>query len=210
MKAFLHGRTEAIRTVQPESVKFVKVLDPSFPSVECGLIVDQTFCSETASPQDKVAALRAACKYHTQLTKECSQGFGQDRSVSRYHPILKFTDSHLGTFTPCTRLSNETYMLPSLNRSAMNLRLFGFGPVTPEGYGIGSSLLYHNELFMTCPQDTSSKKRVFLSVCHRNISKPGGFSRLSRPIFSRSEQCSSNYGVKPMRDLKHSWIIMGY
>lgn len=24
-KAFLHGRTEAIRTVQPESVKFVKV-----------------------------------------------------------------------------------------------------------------------------------------------------------------------------------------
>ena len=120
MKAFLHGRTEAIRTVQPESVKFVKVLDPSFPSVECGLIVDQTFCSETASPQDKVAALRTACKYHTQLTKECSQGFGQDRSVSRYHPILKFTDSHLGTFTPCTRLSNETYMLPSLNRSAMN------------------------------------------------------------------------------------------
>lgn len=61
-KAFLHGRTEAIRTVQPESVAFVK-----------------TFCSESATTQQKVDALRKACKRHVQLTKECSQGLGQDR-----------------------------------------------------------------------------------------------------------------------------------
>lgn len=30
-KSFLHGRTEAIRTVQPHSVEFVKV-DSSYPS----------------------------------------------------------------------------------------------------------------------------------------------------------------------------------
>ena len=74
-KAFLHGRTEAIRTVQPESVKFVK-----------------TFCSEHASTQEKVAALRTACKRHTQLTKECSSGEGQDRYVHNTHtravPVL--------------------------------------------------------------------------------------------------------------------------
>ena len=61
-KAFRHGRTEAIRTVQPESVAFVK-----------------TFCSEAASPKEKIDALKKACNRHTQLTKECSQGQGQDR-----------------------------------------------------------------------------------------------------------------------------------
>ena len=39
----------------------------------------QTFCSETASVNDKMETLRAACKRHGQLTKECSQGQGQDR-----------------------------------------------------------------------------------------------------------------------------------
>ena len=65
-KAFLHGRTEAIRTVQPHSVDFVK-----------------TFFSE-APPSQKVNALRKACEGHVKLTKECSQGFGQDRC---FHPF---------------------------------------------------------------------------------------------------------------------------
>ncbi|KAG5641785.1 hypothetical protein DXG03_004189, partial [Asterophora parasitica] len=60
-KAFLHGRTEAIRTVQPESVNFTK-----------------TFFSDASAAQ-KVAALRKACDRHSKLTKECSQGLGQDR-----------------------------------------------------------------------------------------------------------------------------------
>jgi carnitine O-acetyltransferase len=61
-KAYQHGRTEAIRTVQPESVHFVK-----------------TFCSETATAEDKLKALRQACKRHTALTKDCSAGQGHDR-----------------------------------------------------------------------------------------------------------------------------------
>ncbi len=38
----------------------------------------QTFFSE-ATQQEKVAALRRACKRHVELTKECSKGLGQDR-----------------------------------------------------------------------------------------------------------------------------------
>jgi hypothetical protein len=45
-------------------------LDPFFPV--------QTFFSE-ATPQEKIAALRRACKRHVELTKECSKGLGQDR-----------------------------------------------------------------------------------------------------------------------------------
>ncbi|WRT65193.1 uncharacterized protein IL334_002136 [Kwoniella shivajii] len=71
-KAFLHGRTEAIRTVQPEAVAFVKA-----------------FCSDNASVTEKIETLRKACKKHTQLTKECSQGLGQDRHLYAMYSLIR-------------------------------------------------------------------------------------------------------------------------
>jgi len=62
-KFFLHGRTEAIRTVSEASVEFVK-----------------KFC-ENASATKKVEALRKACVKHTAITKECAKGLGQDRHL---------------------------------------------------------------------------------------------------------------------------------
>lgn len=62
-KIFLHGRTEAIRSVTPESVEFVK-----------------TFWAENP-PQKKVDALKKATQKHTAITKECSQAQGQDRHL---------------------------------------------------------------------------------------------------------------------------------
>ncbi|GES59151.1 carnitine acetyl transferase [Aspergillus terreus] len=62
-KFFLHGRTEAVRTVTNECVNFVK-----------------TFWGEVP-PQDKVNALRKATEKHTAITKECSKGQGQDRHL---------------------------------------------------------------------------------------------------------------------------------
>ncbi|WVR04283.1 hypothetical protein IAU60_001283 [Kwoniella sp. DSM 27419] len=185
-KAFLHGRTEAIRTVQPESVDFVK-----------------TFCSDHASVGDKINALRKACKKHTQLTKECSQGLGQDRHLYAMYSLIQrdIQAYHAGRRTSSssangngrTSPANGAVILPNgqtsngdsdesavvdapthgqvpastapeserqkprvpalfkdpgynlLGTSVLStsncgnpaLRLFGFGPVTPEGYGIG-------------------------------------------------------------------------
>ncbi|KAJ5793995.1 ATP-grasp fold subdomain 2 [Penicillium paradoxum] len=62
-KMFLHGRTEAIRTVTPECLDFVTA-----------------FWGEN-SPDQKVDALRTACQKHTALTKECSKGQGPDRHL---------------------------------------------------------------------------------------------------------------------------------
>ncbi|KAJ5561823.1 ATP-grasp fold subdomain 2 [Penicillium sp. DV-2018c] len=62
-KMFLHGRTEAIRTVTPECLNFVTA-----------------FWGENAAEQ-KVDALRAACQKHTALTKECSKAQGPDRHL---------------------------------------------------------------------------------------------------------------------------------
>jgi carnitine O-acetyltransferase len=62
-KIFLHGRTEAIRSVSKESVEFVK-----------------TFWADNPA-QQKVDALKAACQKHTATTKECSKGEGFDRHM---------------------------------------------------------------------------------------------------------------------------------
>ena len=62
-KVFLHGRTEAIRAVSPESANFVR-----------------TFWGENPTPQ-KVEALRKATQKHTIHTKECAQALGQDRHL---------------------------------------------------------------------------------------------------------------------------------
>lgn len=62
-KVYLHGRTEAIRSVTPESVDFV-----------------QTFWAENP-PQQKVDALRRACQKHTANTRECAKAQGCDRHL---------------------------------------------------------------------------------------------------------------------------------
>jgi carnitine O-acetyltransferase len=62
-KIFLHGRTEAIRSVTTESVDFV-----------------QTFWGENP-PAQKVQVLRKACEKHVAITKECAKAKGCDRHL---------------------------------------------------------------------------------------------------------------------------------
>ncbi|KAK7752333.1 carnitine O-acetyltransferase yat1 [Diatrype stigma] len=62
-KIFLHGRTEAIRSVTEESVQFV-----------------QTFWADNP-PEEKVEALRRACQKHTQNTRESAKAEGCDRHL---------------------------------------------------------------------------------------------------------------------------------
>ncbi|MCJ1407877.1 hypothetical protein MMC19_001948 [Ptychographa xylographoides] len=68
-KMFLHGRTEAIRSVTAESVNFV-----------------QTFWAENP-PAAKVNALTAATKKHTNNTRECSKAQGQDRHLYALYSV---------------------------------------------------------------------------------------------------------------------------
>ncbi|EQK99792.1 carnitine acetyl transferase [Ophiocordyceps sinensis CO18] len=62
-KVFLHGRTEAIRSVSPESVDFV-----------------QTFWSDSP-PEKKIEALKRACQKHVGRTRDCAKAQGCDRHL---------------------------------------------------------------------------------------------------------------------------------
>lgn len=62
-KVYLHGRTEAIRSVTEESVNFM-----------------QTFWADNPA-ENKVDALKLACQKHTAMTKECAKAQGCDRHL---------------------------------------------------------------------------------------------------------------------------------
>ena len=62
-KIYLHGRTEAIRSVTAESAEFVR-----------------TFWENKAARQ-KIEALRKACRKHTEISKLCGKAQGQDRHL---------------------------------------------------------------------------------------------------------------------------------
>ncbi|KAK4176377.1 putative mitochondrial carnitine O-acetyltransferase [Triangularia setosa] len=62
-KTFLHGRTEAIRTVSEEAVNFV-----------------QTFWADNPA-ENKIEALKKACQRHTANTRDCSKAQGCDRHL---------------------------------------------------------------------------------------------------------------------------------
>ncbi|KAF9528240.1 carnitine acetyl transferase [Crepidotus variabilis] len=141
-KSYLHGRTEAIRSVQPESVNFIK-----------------TFYSE-CTPSQKVNALKRACERHSKLTKECSQGLGQDRHLYALYCLVQrqlqhYEPRHNGfgssspppikhkfsrmpeIFTDQGWATLGTSILSTSNCGNPALRLFGFGPVAADGYGLG-------------------------------------------------------------------------
>lgn len=165
-KMFLHGRTEAVRSVTEESVDFL-----------------QTFWGDNPEEQ-KVAALRKACQKHVDNTRESAKAEGCDRhlyalyniwqkSIEDYHhssvnntpgdesPSEGGVDnrSQIGLEERSRADSNssrsrEPILMPriftdggweTLNQTILStsncgnpcLRQFGFGPTSGDGFGIG-------------------------------------------------------------------------
>jgi carnitine O-acetyltransferase len=192
-KQFLHGRTEAIRTVTAQSAKFV-----------------ETFCDEHASAADKMAALREACARHTTLTRECSSGLGQDRHLYAMNSLVRrevcraeeagekpppvpaiFTDPGYSTL--------GSSVLSTSNCGNPALRLFGFGPVHPEGYGIG--YIIKDEGISVCMSSKHLQTRRLLKTLQAYLMETRAMLiQLWREANTRPEAFVDHSGV--MRDAR--------
>jgi len=94
-KFFLHGRTEAIRSVTPEAVDFI-----------------QTFWAENP-PQQKVDALKKACQKHTANTRECAKAQGCDRHLYALYSVWqKALDEDGAEAASSTGMSSNGYSSP--------------------------------------------------------------------------------------------------
>ena len=120
-KGFYHGRTEAMRPATME----VKHL--------C-----ETWCDPKSTPSQKEEALRHATHVHSQLVKECARGKGVDRHLFALKCIAEKQGMPIPPFfhqSPWKTLNHT--ILSTSNCGNPSLRLFGFGPVVPDGLGIG-------------------------------------------------------------------------
>ncbi|TFK53149.1 acyltransferase ChoActase/COT/CPT [Heliocybe sulcata] len=214
-KSFLHGRTEAIRTVQPQSVGFVK-----------------TFFSD-ASPSEKIDALRKACETHVKLTRECSQGLGQDRHLYALYCLLQReiegnldplpddrppspssdTGSSSGKrdmpaiFTDPGWSVLSTSILSTSNCGNPALRLFGFGPVARDGYGIG--YIIKEDGISVCASSKHLQTRRFLDTLQGYLHDVQRLlTQLHRAANERPEPFVDHSGV--LRDSKTGRPISGH
>jgi carnitine O-acetyltransferase len=121
-KHFYHGRTEAIRGTTPQAKHFCEV-----------------WCRKKSTSEEKLKALRHAITEHSRLTKEASAGQGVDRLLFALKCIaMRINDGTVPPFfqSEAWKTLNHT-VLSTSNCGNPALRLFGFGPVVPDGFGIG-------------------------------------------------------------------------
>lgn len=126
-KSFYHGRTEAMRPSTQEIKKLCEV-----------------FHSLRSSKEEKISALRAAISMHTRLVRECAQGKGVDRHLFALKCIAEKKGLPVPAFFQSTpwKLLNHT-ILSTSNCGNPALAGFGFGPVVPDGLGIGYIIKDH-------------------------------------------------------------------
>jgi len=122
-KAFLKGRTEAGRSVTKEAKAFLDAFEDS-----------------SVTAKEKVKALQTALKAHSAMTKRCSQGQGIDRhlyALKKNWLLNHSADSLPAIFSsPGYKKLGVTFLSTS-NCGNPALKLFGFGPVSENGIGIG-------------------------------------------------------------------------
>ncbi len=119
-RRFAYGRTEAMRSVTPESIELIR-----------------TF-TENSSDEEKYAALNKAVTAHVSRQKDCQQGYGVDRHLQS---LLRLASAQ-GMMPKIYQdkaykvLGNSIICTSSLV-AGMGMELFCFGQVVDNGYGIG-------------------------------------------------------------------------
>ena len=122
-KMFALGRTEAGRTATPQALAYCKA-----------------FQNERISAGEKIQKLNEALRTHSSVTRAASKGQGVDRLLfamkclhEKLHP-----DEPLPTlFQDRSWEVLQRTILSTSNCGNPSLRLFGFGPVSANGFGIG-------------------------------------------------------------------------
>lgn len=120
-KGFYHGRTEAMRTATEHAANFCKLwLDPQ------------------GTNEKKLEALRVATQHHSAGIKLAASGKGLERHLFALAKIAEKNNIPTPEFfsSKAFQKLNHT-VLSTSNCGNPSLRLFGFGPVVQDGFGIG-------------------------------------------------------------------------
>lgn len=148
-RAFLHGRTETIRSVTKEAVTFVKTMvDPA------------------ASEDAKVQTLLSACARHAQLGNESAAGKGCDRHMFGLRKMA--ADGPMpDIFTDPSFAASCNWVLSTSHCGSENLSGFAFFQVVPNGLGVGYMVNNDHMIFTTTSKWIGS--RVFNNLLQESM-----------------------------------------
>ncbi|GKY99897.1 hypothetical protein MPSEU_000943300 [Mayamaea pseudoterrestris] len=173
-KMFYHGRTEAMRSATPQVRELCEI-----------------WCRKSSTTREKLQALRVATIEHARLVKDCAIGMGVDRHLFALKCIAERKDMAMPAFfqSQAWSMLNHT-ILSTSNCGNPALRLFGFGPVVPDGFGIGYIIKDHGVSY-----SVSSKHRQTLRYVHCLEATLKAMQELLTPM--------SNVRVEPRTSLRH-------
>ncbi len=119
-RRFAYGRTEAMRSVTPESIELIR----SFTQEDSG--------------EAKYAALKKAVAAHVSRQKDCQQGYGVDRHLSALLRLARAQGMMPKIYQDkAYKVLGDSTICTSSLAAGMGMELFCFGQVVDNGYGIG-------------------------------------------------------------------------
>ncbi len=154
LKQFLHGRTEAMRSVSSEVVRFV-----------------ETMTSEHCDAAAKIKSLQDAVQQHGARMKECQVGMGVQRHLYGLFMMYQRFGCEHGIVAEPAIFSDKGWRtlcydtLSTSNAGAGGITLFGFGPVVDDGFGIGY-LIDADYIRFTITNRTQNKEQLMQFVSH--------------------------------------------
>lgn len=159
-KKFLHGRTETVRSLNADVVKF------------CQLVLDKPLLGNK-NQNELWEALKKAVNTHVQTMRLSKEGQGIDRHLYGLSIMFKEhfpNETSPQIFTdPMYRFSSR-WVLSTSHCGSSSLQFFGFGPVVNDGYGIGY-MIKNDEIDFNITSKFSSNvsSRVFAHALEKAL-----------------------------------------
>lgn len=119
-RAFLHGRTETIRSLTPAAAEFARAA-----------------ASGHASTETQRELLVAAVNRHVEMAKMAQKGLGVDRHLTALASLASANGIDSAFLKSPERAASTNFQISSSNVTTPFLQYFNFGAVVPHGYGVG-------------------------------------------------------------------------
>jgi carnitine O-acetyltransferase len=153
-RQFQNGRTEAMRVVTPEVVRFADVM------------------TSDAAAEEKREAFRAAAAKHVARAKECQAGDAPEQHLWELQLIGK-RRGDTGTpalYTSPGWLKMRDDYLSTSSAPSVNIQYFGFGSTSPQCIGIAYVLLPDRwNIYLSTPKHVSAEMYRFADELARAV-----------------------------------------
>jgi carnitine O-acetyltransferase len=148
---FRHGRTEAMRVVTPEVIRFVNTMDDA-----------------EADEATRRTAFRAAAEKHVERAKECQAGYAPEQHLWELQLLQRRRGEALGVPEPLALHNTPGWLkmrddyLSTSSTPSTNVQYGGFGPTGSRCIGIGYVLLPDRfNLHLSTPRPVADEMLLF-------------------------------------------------